>query len=132
MQKHKKIFSILLVLITIACIVWLIVKGNEENFWNVRFFEIISIYLTTILGLIGLFITLFILEYNNEERICDVIQHCGSYGNRQDLLEIMGGLTEEEQENDSVLGYLTAEEVFKRFKQCYDNGCSTYKNLEEE
>lgn len=68
MQKHKKIFSILLVLITIACIVWLIFKGNEENFWNVRFFEIISIYLTTILGLIGLFITLFILEYNNEER----------------------------------------------------------------
>lgn len=67
-----------------------------------------------------------------EERICDVIQHYGSYGNQQDLLEIMGGLTEEEQENDSVLGYLTAEEVFKRFKQCYENGCSTYKNLEEE
>lgn len=67
-----------------------------------------------------------------EERICDVIQHCGSYGNQQDLLEIMGGLTEEEQENDSVLGYLTAEEVFKRFKQCYENGCSTYKNLEEK
>lgn len=67
-----------------------------------------------------------------EERICDVIQHCGSYGNQQDLLEIMGGLTEEEQEKDSVLGYLTAEEVFKRFKQCYENGCSNYKNLEEE
>lgn len=67
-----------------------------------------------------------------KERICDVIQHNGSYGNEQDLLEIMGGLTEEEQENDSVLGYLTAEEVFKRFKQCYENGRSTYKNLEEE
>ena len=67
-----------------------------------------------------------------EERICDVIQHCGSYGNQQDLLEIMGGLTEEEQENDSVLGYLTAEEVFKRFKQCYENSCSTYKNLGKE
>ena len=76
-----------------------------------------------------------IIIYKNgakEERICDVIQHCGSYGNRQDLLEIMGGLTEEEQGNDSVLGYLTAEEVFKRFKQCYENGCSTYKNLEEK
>lgn len=67
-----------------------------------------------------------------EERICDVIQHYGSYGNQQDLLEIMGGLTEEEQENDSVLGYLTAEEVFKRFKQCYENGRSTYENLEEK
>lgn len=76
-----------------------------------------------------------IIIYKNdakEERICDAIQHCGSYGNQQDLLEIMGGLTEKEQENDSVLGYLTAEEVFKRFKQCYENGCSTYKNLEEK
>lgn len=67
-----------------------------------------------------------------EEKICDVVQNCISYGNKQDLLEIMGGLTEEEQRCDSVLGYLTAEEVFKRFKQCYENGCSTYKNLEEE
>lgn len=67
-----------------------------------------------------------------EERICDVIQHCGSRGNKQDLLEIMGGLTKAEQECYGVIGYLTAEEVFKRFKQCYENGCSTYKNLEEE
>jgi hypothetical protein len=67
-----------------------------------------------------------------EERICDVIQHCGSRGNKQDLLEIMGGLTKAEQECYGVIGYLTAEEVFKRFKQCYENGCSTYKNLEKE
>lgn len=67
-----------------------------------------------------------------EERICDVIQHCGSRGNQKDLLEIMGGLTKAEQECYGVIGYLTAEEVFKRFKQCYENGCSTYKNLEEK
>lgn len=67
-----------------------------------------------------------------EEKICDVVQNRWTYGNKQDLLEIMGGLTEEEKWRDSVLGYLTAEEVFKRFKQCYENGCSTYKNLEEE
>lgn len=67
-----------------------------------------------------------------EERICDVIQHCGSRGNQKDLLEIMDGLTKAEQECYGVIGYLTAEEVFKRFKQCYENGCSTYKNLEEE
>lgn len=67
-----------------------------------------------------------------EERICDVIQHCGSRGNQKDLLEIMGGLTKVEQECYGVIRYLTAEEVFKRFKQCYENSCSTYKNLEEE
>ena len=59
--------------------------------------------------------------------LADAIEHDGSYGNRQDLLEIMGGLTEKEEEDDSVLGYLTAEEVFKRFKYCYEHKTSTYK-----
>ena len=54
-------------------------------------------------------------------KLCDCIEHFGSYGNEEDKLEIMSGLTEEESENDSVLGWLTAEEVFKRFKYCYEN-----------
>lgn len=57
----------------------------------------------------------------------DVIEHWGSYGNEEDLLEIMGALTEEEHEHDSVLGHLTAEEVFKRFKYCCENNTSIYK-----
>ena len=64
--------------------------------------------------------------------LADVIQHDGSYGNRQDLLEIMGGLTEKEQEEDSVLGYLTAEEVFKRFKYCYEHKTNTYKENDND
>lgn len=36
-------------------------------------------------------------------------------------------LTEEERETDSVLGNLTAEEVFKRFKYCYENDTAVYK-----
>lgn len=59
--------------------------------------------------------------------LCDAIQHFGSYGHDEDLLEIMGGLTEDENEDDSVLGYLTAEEVFKRFKYCYENNTNIYK-----
>lgn len=50
----------------------------------------------------------------NKEMICSVIEHCGSYGREEDKLEIMGLLTEEEYEIDSVKGYLTAEEVFGR------------------
>lgn len=64
--------------------------------------------------------------------LADVIQHDGSYGNKQDLLEIMGGLTEKEKEEDSVLGYLTAEEVFKRFKYCYEHNTSIYKENDDE
>lgn len=57
----------------------------------------------------------------------DVIQLFGSYGSDQDLLEIMGALTEEEAAENSVLGYLTADEVFKRFKYCYENNTNIYK-----
>ena len=60
--------------------------------------------------------------------LCDCIENLGSYGNKEDKLEIMGGLTEEESTTDySVLGWLTAEEVFKRFKYCYENNTDKYK-----
>lgn len=68
-----------------------------------------------------------IIIKKNGEYLCDAIEHCGSYGNDDDKIEIMEALTEEEHEYDQVLGHLTAEEVFKRFKYCYENNTSTYK-----
>ena len=52
--------------------------------------------------------------------VCDAIEHCGSYGAEDDLLEIMGLLTEDERAYDSVKGYMTAEEVFERIKTHFD------------
>lgn len=57
---------------------------------------------------------------DGEKRVMDAIEHCGSYGNEENLLEIMGLLTPEEEEDDSVLGYLTAEEVCKRIEQHWE------------
>ena len=51
------------------------------------------------------------------DRVMDAIEHYGSYGNESDLLEIMGLLTPEEQEHDSVLGCLSAKDVFKRIER---------------
>lgn len=59
--------------------------------------------------------------------LCDAVCHNFSYGNEDDLLEIMGGLTEEEAESDSVLGCLTPEEVAKRFEYCYRNNTEIYR-----
>lgn len=56
---------------------------------------------------------------NNDGRVADAIQHFGSYGNTENLLEIMGLLTHEEEETDSVLGHLTAEDVFNRMSEHY-------------
>lgn len=48
--------------------------------------------------------------------VCSVIEQKFSFGHEDDLLEIMGLLTEEESVCDDVLGYLTAEDVFERIK----------------
>ena len=55
---------------------------------------------------------------NGENRICSVIKHGGSYGHNQDRLEIMGLISDEETDDD-VLGYLTAEDVFNRIYKHY-------------
>ena len=62
--------------------------------------------------------------------LCDAVCHNFSYGNEDDLLEIMGALTKEEMEFDSVLGWLMPEEVAKRFEYCYRNNTDIY--CEEE
>lgn len=62
--------------------------------------------------------------------LCDAVCHNFSYGNEDDLLEIMGAVTEEEGEYSGVLGFLTPEEVAKRFEYCYRNNTSVYREEE--
>lgn len=45
----------------------------------------------------------------------DAICHEGSYGHEQGLLEIMGLDINEEEVGDSVIGYLTSEEVVDHY-----------------
>ena len=67
-----------------------------------------------------------IIVYKEDgERLISAIEGYGSYGygsgfdwdNPSDLIEIMGLLTPEEKEHNSVAGWLTAEEVFRRIKE---------------
>lgn len=58
--------------------------------------------------------------YHNGERACSIIQGYGTYGAEQNLLEIMGLLTPEEAEQDSVCGWLTADNVFERIKKHWE------------
>lgn len=62
--------------------------------------------------------------------LADVVEHCYSYGEENDQLEIMGAMTKEELEQGGLLGHLTAEEVFKRFKYCWEHQTSVYKEEE--
>lgn len=64
--------------------------------------------------------------FKDGKQLCDAIEHWGSYGQEQDLLEIMGGLTMKENRDGGVLGWLSAAEVFKRFKYCYEHNTSEY------
>lgn len=75
-----------------------------------------------------------IVYYPNGERMISAVEGWGTYGyggrwdhgldgtteKDGDLIEIMGLLTPEEAEWDSVVGYLTAEEVFRRIKEAVE------------
>ena len=52
--------------------------------------------------------------------VCDAICHEFSFGYEKGLLEISGLLTPEEMEMDGVVGWLTAEEVFDRILNHYE------------
>ena len=58
----------------------------------------------------------------DETVVCSVIEHAFSYGNQVDRLEIMGLLTKEELEHDSVKGWMTAQAVFARIYKHYKGG----------
>lgn len=55
-----------------------------------------------------------------KERVLSAVEFKGTYGAEQDLIEIMGLLTPGEFLMDSVKGYLTAENVFNRIKEHYE------------
>ena len=59
-----------------------------------------------------------VIYFVNGNRVADAIQHYGSYGNTENLLEIMG-LVKPEETSDSVLGHLTADDVFNRISEHY-------------
>ena len=58
---------------------------------------------------------------NRASCVCSVIMFPFSQGFRAGKLEIMGLLTEEESKWDSVVGYLSAEEVFQRIVNFENN-----------
>ena len=68
-----------------------------------------------------------IVYKENGDRLVSAIEGWGTYGYsseddclfgpKSDLIEIMGLLTPEEKEHNSVVGWLTAEEVFRRIKE---------------
>lgn len=53
---------------------------------------------------------------NKEHPVCDAVCHWASYGHQTGLIEIMG-LT---RNNDSVEGYLNADEVSARIKEHWE------------
>jgi len=58
---------------------------------------------------------------NAKNCVCSVAEGFGSYGYEDDTLEILGLISEEEKWEDvNVLGYLTAEDVFSRISQHYN------------
>lgn len=60
-----------------------------------------------------------VYTFNTNERLFDAICHYGSYGYHNGLLEIMGTIVDENSDGDTVVGYLTADDVIDRIIQTY-------------
>ena len=94
---------------------------------NPRYYEIIRLHdMLTAVNVPHTFERLFDgwhLEYPcsiwEGERVCSAIEHRGSFGHEDDKLEIMGLLTDEEREDYTVVGWLTADDVYLRICQHY-------------
>lgn len=77
-----------------------------------------------------------ILYPNDKNRVCSVIEHSFSYGHEKDLLEIQGLLTADEEACESVLGNLTADDVFLRILSHWKGtkektSCRPFKSCDE-
>ena len=68
-----------------------------------------------------------IVFYKDGERMISAVEGMGTYGAEDDLIEIMGLLTPEEEEYDSVCGYLTAQNVFDRIVAHKDEILNIYE-----
>lgn len=58
-------------------------------------------------------------ELEEKIRLISVVEGYGTYGEKIDLLEIQGCLTKKEEKEDSVKGFLTAKNVYKRIVKNY-------------
>lgn len=65
--------------------------------------------------------------YSSE--VCSIIEGHGTFGFEQDLLEIRGLLTPEEEQHNSVCGYLTAENVFERIKSADEKWRELFRHV---
>lgn len=61
--------------------------------------------------------------------ICSVVEYAGTYGYRNDLLEIKGLLNKAERKYDSVVGFLSAEKVFARIQEDWERRSKRVKGL---
>ena len=58
--------------------------------------------------------------YNDIYEVVSVIYGDGTYGYESGLLEIMGLLTKKEQKRDTVVGSLTARQIYNRIKRYFN------------
>ena len=74
MRKRYWIVILTILVIIFGTLIWFFNVKNQCGFWDASFTDIISIFLTAMLGVVGLLITLLVIERKNDlRRYCDAI-----------------------------------------------------------
>lgn len=58
-----------------------------------------------------------IIYDENGKKLWDAICHKGSYGYENGLLEIYGNIVDKKKDGDTVVGWLTADDVIERIER---------------
>lgn len=101
------------------CAIWFYSSRYQENFWNVNFYEIISTILTCLIALIGFYVSISIVEYNNDNRrfIDSIVNILHKMDN---LLESSSMIPTQENLKNSI-SYLTTKRKILSLKKAFSN-----------
>ncbi len=124
----KKTFILVFPAVTVLvlCGIWFYFSECQEGFWNVNFYEIVSTILTCIIALIGFYVSISIVEYNNDNRrFTDSIVNI--LHKMDNLLESSCMIpTQEDLKNNQ--SYLTTKRKILSLKKSFSNYLSLLNN----
>lgn len=67
-KKHLLIIFIPILIIFFSSLTWIFLRFQTEKFWEANFYEIITVFLTALLGVLGFAITIFMVTNVEEKR----------------------------------------------------------------
>lgn len=125
-MKKTLIIAFPTFLVILLCGIWFYNSKCQEDFWNVSFYEIISTILTCIIALIGFYVSISIVEYNNDNR--RFIDSIVNILHKMDNLLESSNMIPTQEDLKSSKSYLITKRKILSLKKSFNNYLSLLNN----